>query len=374
MISSSTSTSVAFSAGQDAADVLLHASPSLKRAEALERQGLRSELRKVETAALKLELRCSLVRRKLGLAESRYQARYSRLEGMESEYGDHPPSFAFFRGLLYIIMALLILVADFAFLTQVLGTVFELKMQMPVPGTDPQEYVGPVGALAPKHWSNGLSYFAEIYATTIGVLLLAMSFKAWGDRKRSTPPPAGATVYQRVWWVLSRAPQYSVLFLTVVALLAISYARVAVEYGNFAGVDPAQVSQAQKHAMAVGRAVAAIVGLACPVVGVFLFTRGVDAFSKRMELIILRTTTRLLERKRDGLQADWQRNFEILQSKRREREDLVSSEAWQERLAKLMDHFRLGYAAGVRDQLAGSKTSGVYRQLRARLLIPDPNP
>lgn len=287
---------------------------------------------------------------------------------MENEYGDHPPSFAWFRGLLYIIMALLILVADFAFLTQVLGSVFELNMQMPVPNTDPQEYVGPVGALAPKHWSNGLPYFAEIYATTIGVLLLAMSFKAWGDRKRSTPLPAGATVYHRIWWVLSRAPQYSVLFLTVIALLAISYARVAVDYGNFAGAD-----QAQKDAVAVGRAVAAIVGLACPVVGVFLFTRGVDALSKRMELIILRTTTRLLERKRDGLQADWQGKFELLESKRREREDLVSPEAWKERLAKLMDQFRLGYAAGVRDQLAGSNKSGVYRQLRARLLIPDPN-
>jgi hypothetical protein len=369
MISPSTSDSVAFSAGQDAADVLLHASPSLKRAEAMERQHLRNELRKVDTAVLKLDLRCSLVQRKLEHAESRYDARNARLEGLEGEYGDHPASFAWFRGLIYILMAFLILVADFAFLTQVLGAVFELNMQMPVPDTDPQQYVGPIGALAPQHWSIGLPYFAEIYATTIGVLLLAMSFKAWGDRKRSTPLPAGATVYQRLWWVLSRAPQYSVLFLTAIALLAISYARVAVEYGNFEGAD-----QAQKEMMAVGRAVSAIVGLACPVVGVFLFMRGMDAISKRMELAIVRTTTRRLERKRDRLQTAWRQKFEVLQSKRREREDLVSPEAWQERLAKLSDQFRLGYAAGVRDQLHGPEKSGVYRQLRARLLIPDPNP
>jgi hypothetical protein len=369
MISSSTSSSVAFSAGQDAADVLLHASPSLKRAEAMERQHIRGELRKVDTEVLTLELRCSLVRRKLEHAENRYAARQTRREGLEGEYGDHPASFAWFRGLVYILMAFLILVADFAFLTQVLGAVFELNMQMPVPNTDPQQYVGPIGALAPRHWSEGLPYFAEIYATTIGVLLLAMSFKAWGDRKRSTPLPAGATVYQRVWWVLSRAPQYSVLFLTAIALLAISYARVAVEYGNFAGAD-----QTQKDVAAVGRAVSAIVGLACPVVGVFLFMRGMDAISKRMQLVIVRSATRRAEWKRDRLQTAWRQKYEVLESRRREREDLVSPEAWQERLAKLSDQFRLGYAAGVRDQLHGSARSGIYRQLRARLLIPDPNP
>lgn len=335
----------------------------------MERQHLRNELRKVDTAVLKLELRCSLAHRKLEHAENRYGGRHARLEGLEGEYGDHPASFAWFRGLIYILMAFLILVADFAFLTQVLGAVFELNMQMPIPNTDPQQYVGPVGALAPQYWSIGLPYFAEIYATTIGVLLLAMSFKAWGDRKRSTPLPAGATVYQRLWWVLSRAPQYSVLFLTAIALLAISYARVAGEYGNFADADPAQ-----QDVMAVGRAVSAIVGLACPVVGVFLFMRGMDALSRRMELAIVRTATRRLERKRDRLQTAWRQKFEVLQSKRREREDLVSPEAWQERLAKLSDQFRLGYAAGVRDQLHGSDGSGVYRHLRARLLIPDPNP
>ncbi len=124
----------------------------------------------------------------------------------------------------------------------------------------------------------------------------------------------------------------------------------------------------------MARAVAAIVGLACPVVGVFLFTRGVDSLSRRMVLIILRTTTRFWERKRDNLQADWQRKSEALQTKRREREDLVSPEAWEDRHAALMDRFRLGYATGVRAQLDGSRKTGVYRQLRARLLIPDPNP
>lgn len=370
MISPSTSSSVAFSAGQDAADVLLHASPSLQRAEAMERQHLRDELRKVDTTVLTLDLRCSLLKKKLEHAESRYGVRFKRLEGLEGDLGDHPASFAWIRGLFYILMALLILVADFAFLTQVLGAVFELNMQMPVPDTDPQQYVGPIGALAPRYWSIGLPYFAEIYATTIGVLLLAMSFKAWGDRKPGAPLPAGASPYQRIWWVLSRAPQYSVLFLTAVALLAISYARVAVEYGNLSdAVDPAQ-----KQMMAVGRAVSAIVGLACPVVGVFLFMRGVDAISKRMELVIVRTAAGHLERKRDRVQTAWRQEFEVLESKRREREDLVSPEAWQERLAKLSDQFRLGYAAGVRDQLHGSEKSGVYRKLRARLLIPNPNP
>jgi hypothetical protein len=290
----------------------------------------------------------------LGAAEHRHDERNELLERLTDEQDTKPAAYSRVRGFLYIIFAVLILVADFAILAQVISRIF---------GFAARSRLGDPATALFRDFPAAVEDFGEVYLTTIGVLLIAMAFKVWNDRAPRKPLAPGARFTDRIGRFFEDHTQWVVLAVAVAAVVVIAFVRVHVDVGR---MGTPGTGGADKQTMQLLRWVTAIIGLACPVVGVLLFSRGLEALGAGQRLKSVSKTTERLEKKAAKIRGEWEGHTLDQVEKELGKEFLERHEAEQQRLRISEDQFRLGYAAGVTEVLRTAGPKGAYRGLRLR--------
>ncbi|MBD0319405.1 MAG: hypothetical protein ICV87_03665 [Gemmatimonadetes bacterium] len=112
--------------------------------------------------------------------------------------------------------------------------------------------------------------------------------------------------------------------------------------------------------------VTAIIGLACPIVGVLLFSRGLEALGAGQRLKGLEKRADRLEKKASKIRTEWEGDVQAQVDKRVRKDFVDRDETEQHRLNVAEDQFRIGYAAGVTEVLRSAGPRGAYRGLRLR--------
>jgi hypothetical protein len=250
----------------------------------------------------------------------------------------------------------LILVADFAILAQVISRIFGFTARN-------RELGDPASALF-RDFPAAMEAFGEVYLTTIGVLLIAMAFKVWNDRAPRKPLGPEARFADKIGRFFEDHTQWVVLAVAVVAVVVIAFVRVQVDVGRMG--TPGVAGAADPRTMQLLRWVTAIIGLACPVVGVLLFSRGLEALGAGQRLKSVARTTGRLAKKAAKIRGEWEGHTLDQVDKELGKEFLERHEAEQQRLRIAEDQFRLGYAAGVTEVLRTAGPKGAYRGLRLR--------
>jgi hypothetical protein len=357
MTTSSTTDTYAYTAGLEAGRSFLDPEPSLERVFARERREMARERRDAAIELEKLELKRGWRERQLTAADDRHGSRSALLDRLTDEMDEKPAAYSRIRGILYIGFAILILIADFAILAQVISRVFGFTARAKGLGN-------PASALF-KDPVAAIETFGEVYLTTVGVLLIAMAFKVWNDRAPRKPLPPGARPADRIARFLEDHTQWIVLAVAVVSVVVIAYVRVQVDVGRMASTANA-APRDNEHLL---RWVTAIIGLACPVVGVLLFSRGLEALGAGQRLKSLDRTASRLGKKADALRNEWEDHTQVRVEKEIVKRFLDLPEEEQQRLCLAEDQFRLGYVAGVAETLGSAGPKGTYRSLRLRFPV-----
>ena len=355
MTTTDTQDTYAYQAGREAGSGFLDPEPSLQRVRAHALDQMAQERRDAQIALAQLELRRDWRARQLGAADERYGDRSALVEKLTDEQDEKPSAYSRTRGFIYIGFAVLILIADFAILAQVISRIFGFTARAKGLGD-------PASALF-RDFPAAMEAFGEVYLTTIGVLLIAMAFKVWNDRAPRKPLPPDARIADKIGRFFEDHTQWVVLAVAVLAVVVIAFVRVRVDVGRAAagaeGGGDAEVMQ-------MLRWVTAIIGLACPVVGVLLFSRGLEALGAGQRLKSLTRTAERLEKKASRIRAEWEGHTENQVDKQVRKEFADCDQTEQHRLKIAEDQFRLGYAAGVTEVLRGAGPRGAYRGLRLR--------
>jgi hypothetical protein len=192
-----------------------------------------------------------------------------------------------------------------------------------------------------------------------------MAFKVWNDRAPRKPLPPGARPADRIARFLEDHTQWIVLAVAVISVVVIAYVRVQVDVGRMASAANAAPTENQ-HLL---RWVTAIIGFACPVVGVLLFSRGLEALGAGQRLKSLARTASRLGKKADALRDEWEGHTQTKVEKEIVKRFLDLPEEEQQRLRLAEDEFRLGYVAGVAETLGSAGPKGTYRSLRVRFPV-----
>ena len=356
MTTTGTRETYAYTTGFEAGSGFLDPEPSLQRVRAHELSTMARERRAAATTLGQLGLKRDWRATELEAADRRHGERNELLEKLTDEQDTKPSAYSRVRGFLYIGFAVLILVADFAILAQVISRIFGFTARAKGLGD-------PASALF-RDFPAAMEAFGEVYLTTIGVLLIAMAFKVWNDRAPRKPLPPNARFADRIGRFFEDHTQWAVLAVAVLAVVVIAFVRVQVDVGRIGTPDTA--GAADQRTMYLLRWVTAIIGLACPVVGVLLFSRGLEALGAGQRLKSLASTTSRLEKKASKIRTEWEGHTLDEVDNQLEKEFLDRPEAEQQRLRIAEDQFRLGYAAGVTEVLRSAGPKGAYRNLRLR--------
>jgi hypothetical protein len=353
MTTIATKETYAYSTGYEAGSGFLDPEPSLQRVRAHELDQMAQERRDAEIALAQLELRRDWRAKQLGAADERYGDRSELVNKLTDEQDEKPSAYSRVRGFIYIGFAVLILIADFAILAQVISRIFGFTARN-------KELGDPASALF-RDFPAAMEAFGEVYLTTIGVLLIAMAFKVWNDRAPRKPLPPDARIADKIGRFFEDHTQWVVLAVAVLAVVVIAFVRVRVDVGRAAvpgATDP--------EVMEMLRWVTAIIGLACPIVGVLLFSRGLEALGAGQRLKSLTRIAERLENKASKIRTEWERHTQDQVDKQVRKEFVDHEDTEQHRLKIAEDQFRLGYAAGVTEVLRSAGPRGAYRGLRLR--------
>ncbi len=356
MTTTATKETYAYITGFEAGSGFLDPEPSLARVHAHELTMMAQERRDAAVALGQLGLKRDWRATELGAADRRHGERNELLEKLTDEQDTKPSAYSRVRGFLYIGFAVLILVADFAILAQVISRIFGFTARN-------RQLGDPASALF-RDFPAALEAFGEVYLTTIGVLLIAMAFKVWNDRAPRKPLGPEARFADRIGRFFEDHTQWVVLAVAVVAVVVIAFVRVQVDVGRIS--TPGTAGAADPRTTQLLRWVTAVIGLACPVVGVLLFSRGLEALGAGQRLKSVASTTGRLEKKAVKIRGEWEGHTLDQVDKELGKEFLDRHEAEQQRLRIAEDQFRLGYAAGVTEVLRTAGPKGAYRGLRLR--------
>lgn len=353
MITTATKKTYAYSTGFEAGSGFLDPEPSLLRVRAHELDQVAQERRDAQIALAQLELTRGWRAAQLGAADDRHGDRSALVEKLTDEQDEKPSAYSRVRGFIYIGFAVLILVADFAILAQVISRIFGFPARA-------KDLGDPATALF-RDFPAAVEAFGEVYLTTIGVLLIAMAFKVWNDRAPRKPLPTDARFADKIGRFFEDHTQWVVLAVAVLAVGVIAFVRVRVDVGRAAAPDAGD-----PEVMEMLRWVTAIIGLACPIVGVLLFSRGLEALGAGQRLKSLTRTAERLKEKASKIRTQWEGHTQDQVDKQIRKEFLDRDDTEQHRLKIAEDQFRLGYAAGVTEVLRGAGPRGAYRSLRLR--------
>jgi hypothetical protein len=355
MTTTATKETYAYTTGFEAGRGFLDPEPSLVRVHAHELSMMAQERRDAAVALGQLGLKRDWRATELEAAEHRHDERNELLEKLTDEQDTKPAAYSRVRGFFYIVFAVLILIADFAILAQVISRIF---------GFPARSRLGDPATALFRDFPAAVDSFGEVYLTTIGVLLIAMAFKVWNDRAPRKPLGSEARLADRIGRFFEDHTQWVVLAVAVAAVVVIAFVRVRMDVGGVGTRGAAGVTDAGTPPLL--RWVTAIIGLACPVVGVLLFSRGMEALGAGQRLQSVTKTTGRLEKKAAKIRGEWEGHTLDQVAKALGKEFLERHEAEQQRLRIAEDQFRLGYAAGVTDVLRTAGPKGAYRGLRLR--------
>jgi hypothetical protein len=356
MMTTATKKTYAYSTGFEAGSGFLDPEPSLLRVRAHALDQMAQERRDAQIALAQLELRRDWRAKQLGAADDRYGNRSALVEELTDLQDEKPSAYSRVRGFIYIGFAVLILIADFAILAQVISRIFGFTARAKGLGD-------PASALF-RDFPAAMEAFGEVYLTTIGVLLIAMAFKVWNDRAPRKPLRPDARLADRIGRFFEDHTQWVVLAVAVLAVVVIAFVRVRVDMSRAAAAGAS--GAADPEVMAMLRWVTAIIGLACPIVGVLLFSRGLEALGAGQRLKSLARTAEGLEKKASKIRTEWEGHTQDQIDKQIRKEFVDRDETERHRLKIAEDQFRLGYAAGVTAVLRGAGPRGAYRGLRLR--------
>jgi hypothetical protein len=341
------SSSYAYLAGLEAGRAMVDPGPTMARVRAYEQGRLARERRDAASDVRRLDQRRGWREAELGAASARHAGRDERLQELEDEQDDKPSAYSPVRGTIYILFAIAILLADFAILSQVIARVFKFTQR-------DLELGDPAGALF-RNPIRAFEAFGEIYLTTLGVLLIAMAFKVWNDRKPRKRLDPDAPFVERVSRFFEDYGFFAVLAVALAAVVLVAVVRLVVDVRG--DLQPGEE---------LLRWVTALVGLACPFVGVLLFSRGLDAVGARYRLRIVRKHAEQLAGRATGLRKEWEQHSQDHVDRELKYSLVSSPDTERQCLLIAEDQFRLGYAAGVTVVLQEASPRGAYRTLRTR--------
>lgn len=274
-----------------------------------------------------------------------------RLRVIQGRRDLHPARYSHFRGVAYIMAAFVVLAADFAFLTQVLSSVLQLPVAVKGPTGSP---LPPLGALLTFRWQY-IQPLLDLYLAAIGVVALAVPFKAWADSFQNVGYAPDRFTWRKLWSVPGL-----VVTIVLITIVGIASARLFLDFGAFTGGAAPSVKEI------VARIVAMLIGLACPFAGAFLFSKGVDTLGESR-------SARDAERRCAALEKSFKPASAAVRAAEADLEAAVAAcDQYDPNLhvyegqARCVAEFRRGYADGV-TQLLRDGGLGLHRKLRPQL-------
>jgi hypothetical protein len=279
-------------------------------------------------------------------AEAQAVSAATAYERLRDDFRRAPRAYSLSRGFLYLLVACLFFIADFAILGVVLarltGTAFR----------DPEG--GSVSAMFLRNPMDAYGKFPDLLVLTAGVLLLGWVVKMWLEL---SPSSAESDNERRLRVVVGMVTGLSVL-----ALLATATSRF---------VAPPDV---ENPAAWVGHLVSALLGAALPFGSVLFVVVGLDRIGRRTGLWAAGIRAMAYRRRLKQVEKREKATKASVESARTE------SEQWAEpqlayRLELARADFRASYAAGVRSLFERRDGTSVYARLQPiivrRLLTRD---
>jgi len=279
------------------------------------------------------------------LREARGEAR-SVYRGLESHRNEAPSEYSVTKGLLYVALAILLILADISVLGRVAADF--LGYDWRIDGRTFSQWVF-------FDYKGALARFPDLFWLTLAVLVSGFFLKVWRDSwslwDRSKNAWRGMGKWDFVMFLL-------MTFLAVASFGLMASARLEVGLGE--GSDGEELS-------AWARWVSFVLGLALPLVSTGFFIKGYDAISRRVLLFRLHWRFQWLEwrfrrlvRKRTELEG----TLGEIRSTLQEAEDSAYRESVQRRVLARGVH---GYLEGLRG-LLDPGSAGVTRRIRPVLL------
>jgi hypothetical protein len=256
---------------------------------------------------------------------------------------EHPTDFSLPKGVLYLLLAVLLLAADFAILGQVVSQFLGLSWRDPSTlETFAQTFFrSPVAAFR---------RFPELMLLTLGILTLGMFFKVWRDAYLATQSAENRHALRRTEF---RALTVFMV-LSVACVVAMAFIRLLMPPGKTPDID-----------VPLTRWAAVLLGLSLPFISAAFFIKGYDLVGNVLLSGWLAVREAIAERRSDQAAAEHAKQLRSLETCRSELADIDSSDAIHARVVLARKQYEEGYAQGVADLLGDATTDGnLYPRLR----------
>lgn len=273
-----------------------------------------------------------------------YQRAFASLASLQAEKHRVPSEFSFVKGTTYLGLSLLLLLADFTLLGQVLARFLGLPWYTDDRNTTTFAQV----FLRDPIQAYGM--FPELLLLTVGVLILGMSGKLLRDTYLPVTTPSVANTRQRIeFWAAM-----VLCVLSLVLLIAVASVRFLFDASDdLVGMFP--------------RGVSALIGIILPLLSAGFFIKGYDQLSSALALTGARV--RLLFR--DRFLSFAEHRLTVLDREgagHSTRELAVNSNAFHQMVvSKFRGEYATGYQEGL-TALMGGGTVGLYRRIQPALL------
>jgi hypothetical protein len=340
--------------GASAGEALLEPGPAVRSAVLQEVSRVQAEQAVRTRAARGAALLLTQVRNRHARHDAEYQAGLAELAITEAEQKRTPGRFTRRRGWLYFGGAAAVLISDAVFLTLVLVSVLGL----PPTAASGASVVGPVGALFTGNLS-AIRHFSEVYLAAIGLVCLALAFKAWVDAfpRRDASTHASSSMWKRI-----TTPGGGVLVLVCLTFLGVSASRLFLDYGTFG--DLKEVTGVEE---AVARSVAFLIGLAAFAGGSFLLMSSMEILSNSATLRQQVKRVGILRSAVERFQAEVDHAESIAASEAHQADGDLPEFQLSAARSVVVDAFTRGYVAGLTSMLSTAEAGGAYRIVQQKL-------
>ena len=210
----------------------------------------REESARTAAALMKAQAVCLEIKDRLDLlAENRKSAARRR--------EDSPAQFSLVKGLLYLSLAILLILADISILGQVIARFLGYNWR----SSSGKTFAQLIFTDAPRAFHE----FPDLFCLTIAILLIGFFTKVWRDSYLTTLGASPRRIDRAEFWLYS-----GMLLLALSAVIAMAMARLTMDVGGSQGWPT--------------RIVSTLLGLALPLVGAGFFLKGYDSLAERWEL------------------------------------------------------------------------------------------
>ena len=276
---------------------------------------IRAELVPLQTSLEKARLVHAKLAERHNLLAERRRSLGKRREGSTAQ-------FSLLKGILYISLSVLLILADLSILGQVIARFLGYPWRTQGGGT--------FARLVFTDAARAFREFPDLFCLTAAILLIGFFIKVWRDSYLTILSDQPRRIDRAEFWIYS-----GLLVLAFLAVVAMATARLSLDLGNSQGWAT--------------RGVSALLGLALPLVSAGFFLKGYDAIAERLELWRLAVQEAVYSL----LTWAWRgrvKRLELLTSGKEEAENEIKSLPLPEREADaLRSAYSLGYREGLVD-------------------------